>query len=64
MRASVIAALLGATSAVKLTKDWPSVARCNPDSKIATDVAACDQFLNNNHNIDGTKGSLDNSKNL
>ena len=31
MRVSLaIAALLGATSAVKLNKSWPSVARCAP----------------------------------
>lgn len=64
MRAFVIAALLAATSAVQLQKQWPSVARCNPDSKISTDIDACDQFLNNNHNLDGTKGSLDNAKAL
>jgi hypothetical protein len=45
MRAFVIAALLDSGSAIKLSNEWPSVARC-ADGKTSTDFEACDHMNN------------------
>jgi hypothetical protein len=45
MRAFVIAALLDSGSAIKLSNQWPSVARC-ADGKTSTDFEACDHMNN------------------
>ena len=51
MRAFVIAALLNQSSAVKLSNQWPSVARCK-EGQTSTDFEACDHNNNQVHQHD------------
>jgi hypothetical protein len=49
----VIAALVATSGAVKLDKQWPSVARCKP-GQVSYDHDACDNWNQGPNTLDGT----------
>jgi len=60
MRASAITLLLSSAQAVRIEKQWPSVARCQP-GQISTDWNACDDNSKGPHHLDGTQVLLSNA---